>query len=46
MKVQFEDYSKYAADMFDVGERNSIYENRFPADLQKAFEMGARLVEK
>lgn len=40
---QFDDYSKYAADMFDVEARKRRREEVFPQDCQTAFEMGKRL---
>ncbi|MBE6500246.1 MAG: flavodoxin family protein [Methanobrevibacter thaueri] len=40
---QFKDYSKYVSDMFDEVERKSIRENRFPKDLESAFEIGVRM---
>ena len=40
---QFEDYSKYAADMFDVEARKRRHEEVFPLDCKKAYEMGRRL---
>lgn len=42
---QFDDYSKYAADMFDVGQRRKRHEEVFPEDCKKAFEMGKRIAE-
>jgi multimeric flavodoxin WrbA len=43
---QFDDYSKYAADMFDVAARKRRHEEVFPEDCRKAFEMGKRLAGK
>jgi multimeric flavodoxin WrbA len=40
---QFEDYSKYAATMFDVTMVKKRHEEQFPKDCQAAFEMGRRL---
>lgn len=40
---QFDDYSKYAADMFDVEARKKRHEEVFPQDCRKAYEMGKRL---
>jgi multimeric flavodoxin WrbA len=40
---QFDDYSKYAADMFDVEARKRRHEEVFPQDCQNAFDMGKRL---
>jgi multimeric flavodoxin WrbA len=41
--LQFDDYSKYHAPMFDEAAKKRGREERFPQELQKAFEMGARL---
>jgi len=41
---QFKDYSKYEADLFDVPAKLQRHETVFPQDLQRAFELGARLV--
>lgn len=40
---QFDYYSKYAASKFDEKHKAKIREERFPADCQKAFDMGLRL---
>jgi multimeric flavodoxin WrbA len=40
---QFDDYSKYAADMFDVAVRKKRHEEVFPEDCLRAFEMGKNL---
>jgi multimeric flavodoxin WrbA len=40
---QFEDYSKYAADMFDVEARWKRHTEVFPEECKKAFEMGRNL---
>ncbi|NLV49675.1 MAG: flavodoxin family protein [Clostridiales bacterium] len=40
---QFDDYSKYAADMFDVEARLKRHLEVFPEDCKKAYEMGRRL---
>ena len=37
---QFRDYSKYVSDAFDEKERRKIRQNRFPKDLESAFELG------
>lgn len=42
---QFEDYSKYAATMFDVEMRRERHANQFPEDCAAAYEMGKRLAE-
>jgi multimeric flavodoxin WrbA len=40
---QFEDYSKYAATMFDVDMVTKRHEEQFPKDCEAAYEMGKRL---
>lgn len=40
---QFKDYSKYDSDYFDVPGKLKRHEEVFPQDLQRAFELGARL---
>ena len=42
---QFEDYSKYAASMFDVEMVNKRHIEQFPKDCANAFDMGKRLAE-
>ena len=42
---QFNDYSKYETAV-DEPTRAYIRENRFPLDLQKAYQLGKRLVAK
>ncbi|MDR2530731.1 MAG: flavodoxin family protein [Oscillospiraceae bacterium] len=42
---QFEDYSKYAATMFDVETVKRRHLEQFPEDCKTAFEMGKRLAE-
>ncbi len=44
--LQFKDYSKMNANLFDAEERIARHETQFPIDEQKCFEMGKRLVEK
>ncbi len=44
--LQFKDYSKMNANLFDGAERMARHETQFPIDEQKCFEMGKRLVEK
>jgi len=43
---QFDDYSKYVADMFDLEEKAKRRKEVFPKDCEKAFEMGARFVKR
>jgi len=43
---QFDDYSKYVADIFDLKEKAKIREEVFPQDCKKAFEMGAGFVKR
>lgn len=40
---QFEDYSKYAATMFDAEERYKRHQEQFPLDCIEAYEMGKKL---
>jgi multimeric flavodoxin WrbA len=42
---QFEDYSKYVADRFDLEEKAKRRREIFPQDCQKAFEMGAKFIK-
>jgi len=42
---QFDDYSLYDADMFDVEDRRRQREEVFPKDLQKAFDAGVALAK-
>jgi hypothetical protein len=42
---QFEDYSKYAATMFEVEMVNQRHAEQFPKDCKDAFDMGKRLAE-
>ena len=41
---QFDDYSKYEADFFDVPAKLKRHEEIFPQELQNAFDLGTRLV--
>ena len=43
---QFKDYSKYVSDAFDEKERMEIRKNRFPKDLENAFELGKRIATR
>ena len=40
---QFDDYSKYTGSMFDPAHKAKVHEEKFPKDLEKAFQLGARL---
>ena len=42
---QFSDYARYAAGMFDEPHKRQHRETQFPIDLQRAYDLGARLVE-
>lgn len=44
--LQFADYSKMDADMFDPAEKQSQHEMQFPIDEQNCFELGKRLILK
>ena len=41
---QYTDYSKYDCDMFDEKHKREVRDTQFPKDLEKAFELGKRLV--
>ena len=43
---QFDDYSKYEADMFNEEEKAQVRAKQFNIDCQKAFDMGMRLAAK
>jgi multimeric flavodoxin WrbA len=43
---QFDDYAKYAADMFDVAARKKRHNEVFPHDCHRAYEMGRRLAQE
>ncbi len=40
---QFSDYAKYDAPLFDIAHKAQVRRDQFPADCQKAFELGRRL---
>ena len=42
---QFADYSKYDCNMFNEAHKAKVKEEKFPKDLEKAFDLGKRLVE-
>lgn len=42
---QFADYSRYAAGMFSEPDKRRHRDEHFPLDLQRAYELGARLAE-
>ncbi|KPU45531.1 2-amino-4-deoxychorismate dehydrogenase [Oxobacter pfennigii] len=42
---QFDDYSKYVADRFDVEAKTKRYKEVFPVDCQNVYEMGAKLAK-
>ena len=44
--LQFTDYSRYEANMFNGDAKAKYKEEHFPEDLQKAYDLGKRLVEK
>ncbi len=44
--LQFKDYSKMEANLFDPEEKMQQHETQFPIDKQQCFEMGKRLVNK
>jgi multimeric flavodoxin WrbA len=41
--LQFDDYSKYVATLFDAEHKAKVRAERFPKDCDRAFEIGARL---
>jgi multimeric flavodoxin WrbA len=41
--LQFDDYGRYHAPMFDGAHKRRVREERFPLDLERARQMGARL---
>lgn len=43
--LQFNDYSMYASEVFDEEEKLEVHKNKFPLDLQKAFEMGEQIAK-
>lgn len=43
--LQFNDYSKYHAGMFNEEAKRAHHETQFPVDLQNAFELGKRLCQ-
>jgi multimeric flavodoxin WrbA len=43
--LQFDDYSKYEAPLFDENKKKLRRETVFPEDCRKAFELGARFAE-
>ena len=44
--LQFEDYSQFAAGTFDEAHKRKMRQEQFPKDLQAAYNIGFRLVEK
>ena len=42
--LQFDDYAKYEAGIFDAEAKARRHEEVFPADCERAFAMGERLV--
>ena len=44
--MQFDDYSKYASEMFDGAAKKLRHETVFPQECEKAYEMGERLAAK
>lgn len=43
--LQFTDYSRYQANLFDSEKKAEIHEKEFPLDCQNAYELGERLVK-
>ncbi len=44
--MQFKDYSKYDTDMWDASAKIKRHQDVFPQDLERAFDLGRRLVEQ
>lgn len=42
---QFADFSKYNCDLFDEKHKDEVQQTQFPKDLQKAYELGQKLVK-
>lgn len=42
---QFDDYSRFDAELFDAEHKARVRREQFPADLQRAFELGKRMTE-
>ena len=42
---QFTDYSKYDCNVFSEEHKRQVKETQFPKDLERAFDLGRRLVE-
>ena len=42
---QFADYSKYNCDLFDEAQKAKVRDEQFSKDLEKAFDLGKRLVQ-
>ena len=42
---QFSDYSKYDCDVFDEKHKAEVKEAQFPKDMEKAFDLGKRLMQ-
>lgn len=43
--LQFKDYSKYQANLFDEEKKYAIHKDQFPEDCRRAYELGERLVK-
>ena len=44
--LQFEDYSRFAAGTFNEAHKRKVRQEQFPKDLQAAYDIGFRLIEK
>ena len=44
--LQFSDYSKYVADVWDVEEKKKHNEEEFPKELEAAYNAGAKMAER
>ena len=43
---QYSDYSKYDCDLFDEKHKREVRDTQFPKDLEKAYELGKRLIKQ
>jgi len=44
--LQFNDYNRYDAALFDADHKAEVHRTQFPKDLEKAYELGKRLVRE
>lgn len=41
--LQYKDYNKHVADLWNIPLKKLVHEQQFPRDLDKAFEMGKQM---